>query len=124
MPTLPNGTISELCCHKVKEKKMAEKKNCWLVVLLVCFFYLGCSGNSLTGTYVAEDGGVVDSISFNKDGTCAIDFMGYVMNFDYKVAGNRITVSVQGINCIWIKNGDVLTAEDDNPYGGELKRSK
>lgn len=80
-----------------------------------CLVWIGCSADSLNGTYISEDkGSLLESITFNKDGTGFIFFDGSKIEGTYRIEGNTITIGSQGIYIVFERKGDVLHLTEEN----------
>jgi len=87
-------------------------------VISFCLIWVGCSSNSLQGTYLAQEEHPVHdvkSITFNKDGTC---YFGMYSNVSgtYKIEGNNIKINIQSITFELEKKGNTLLVTNDITY--------
>jgi hypothetical protein len=60
--------------------------------------FLACSAitGKLSGIYVAENGGLIESVEFETDGTCYTDSMGFRMAMQYEINGNKVNIGSGG----------------------------
>jgi hypothetical protein len=71
------------------------------MLLMVCLSFLACAAitGKLSGIYVAEEGGLFESVEFESDGTCyttsglGVDFR---MAMQYEIKGNKVHIGLGG----------------------------
>jgi hypothetical protein len=97
------------------------------MAVIIMLSMVACKGKNLSGTYlpyddVAKDS-VVNSISFNKSGTCTIDldFLGKFTQ-DYRIDGNTLTITIQGIGIPYEIQGDALVNQTTYGYEGTFRK--
>lgn len=68
------------------------------------------SGNDVTGTYTASQGGITMELVYKADGTCSVGVAGAVMDdCTYSVEGETLTTVLMGQTEVATVKGGVIT---------------
>jgi hypothetical protein len=100
------------------------------ILLLACLSLLACSAitGRLSGTYVAQSGGLIDSIRFESDGVChTISSLGEYSStvaMQYEVKGNKVYIGTMGQMAPAFEVVDSTTLEGITFGFGGLYRKK
>ena len=84
-------------------KKIIKKVFCMTALTVVC---LSCSSNSLKGEFVAQDFSVINRFNFLSSGKVEFSTMSQTSLGEYKIDENRVIISANGDNIIFMISED------------------
>ena len=106
---------------------MKKRMLALLVVAMSVFCLVGC-GNSLTGTWSAENNGQEGSYTFNDDGTGNIKVEDISVDITWETDGDELTIVMtmlgesEELKYTYEIDGDVLTLTDEDDETLELNK--
>lgn len=67
-----------------------------LVTVLCLSFLCACGGDSIVGTWEAEEDGVTMSYTFEKGGKGSVSAEGISLDMEWSVSGDKLTIEFMG----------------------------